>query len=71
MVNLWIHDNDKFQNRNRRSRDVNDEELFDRKRKQVLGLVEAGQVSKAMQRITSNGVADLIPVILLWCRNFE
>ena len=45
--------------RERRRDEMEGAEALARQRREVLGLIEAGQVSRAMQRITSHGLANI------------
>ena len=60
LVELWKTDHDKMrqQRRDRRLRDVNDLDEENKLRKEVLGLMENGQIGRAMDRVTTFGVAD-------------
>ena len=61
LVEAWESDVKKLQEKRReRRREIEDDaQALARQRREVLGLIEAGQVSRAMQRITSHGLADI------------
>ena len=62
LVENWEKDDEKREERRqrqrRRDRDPRELEEEVKLRKEVLGLMSSGQVGKAVQRVTSNGIAD-------------
>ena len=60
VVESWERDVAKNQEREGRVRkERSDEEVLEKLRRDANGLIRAGQVSQAMRRITSHGVADI------------
>ena len=64
LVELWERDKvrlgeDRARRDRRGQREVSEEEALRRKRKEVLALISAGQISRAMQRVTSHGLAKM------------
>ena len=58
-MEAWDGDIKRRQERRERRREKEDEaQCFARQRREVIGLIEAGQGSRAMQRITSHGLAQ-------------
>ena len=64
LIDLWEKDLNILKERNERRRRrggrlVEGGEDLDKKRRDVLGLISSGQISRAMQRVTSHGLASL------------
>ena len=59
LVNLWIRDREIAKKKKRRSSSPDRESVASMKTRQAVSLISRGYISKATNRITSNGVASL------------
>ena len=59
LVDNWEKDLSRLSKSQKRTKPDDDDYQSDRKRREVLGLITTGQVSKATDRVVSHGVADV------------